>query len=328
MILDLNLDNMYPYLLWIPYSYLTAIGPLIFLYTRSLLEKQFKISNRETLIFLPLVIELILQVAQIVYSITNNVTYYNTASDPIVTIGIYSASILSIFYYFNRSLKTINSHERWAKRNFSNLKEVTLSWLYKLLSYYRILWLIWIPFAAIFLLFFRFQIQNFALVLIIYFLMLIITYLTYWIGIEGIRRIDLVFLHSKDYPSSEGKTYSNIKDHEIKSHIANIEQLMVKDQLYLSENLSLRDLAHQLGIDSNQLSYVLNSHLKKNFYEYINGYRIEAVKNKLIQAKYKHFTILAIALESGFSSKTSFNRVFKQMTGMTPSQYQKESNLK
>ena len=199
-----------------------------------------------------------------------------------------------------------------------------MSWLHKLLSNYRVLWLLWIPFVTVFLVFFRLQIQNFTLVLIIYALMLGITYLTYWIGIEGLRRIDPVFFHFKDSLPNKSKTYENISNHEIKSRVDTILQLMVRDQPYLNENLSLRDLSGQLGVDPNLLSYVLNTHIKKSFHEFINSYRVDEVKNKLGDPKYKNRTLLAIALESGFNSKTSFNRVFKQITGMTPSHYQKK----
>ena len=139
MILDLNLDNRYPQLLRIPYSYLTAIGPLILLYTRSLLEKEFKISKQELILFLPVAVEFILQVTQITYSSINNILYYNTPADGIIAVLIYVFSAASTFYYSNRSLKTIRSHEKWVERNFSNSKGLTLAWLYKLLSYYRIL---------------------------------------------------------------------------------------------------------------------------------------------------------------------------------------------
>ena len=123
MILDLNLDNKYPNLLWIPYSYLTAIGPLIFLYTKSLLQKQSKVSKQEIMLFLPLAIELILQIIQIIYSGSRDIVYYNTPTDFVVTIIIYIASAISVFFYSRRSLKIINSHEKWAERNFSNLKD-------------------------------------------------------------------------------------------------------------------------------------------------------------------------------------------------------------
>jgi len=328
MLLDLNLDNIYPHLLSVPYSHLTAIGPLLLLYTRSLLENQFILTKREALLFAPLTIEWLLQLLQIGYSMSHNIAYYNTPFDPTVSIVIYVCSAISVFYYLKRSLTIIDSHELWVKRNFSNLAKVTLSWLQKLLLYYRVLWLLWIPFAAVFLIFFRLQIQYFALILLIYLLMLAITYLTYWIGIEGVRKMDLPVLNSKSDPSIDNKTYSNIDEHQIVNHINSIRELMTVDRLYLNENLSLRDLADRLAIDPNQLSYILNTHLHKNFYEFINWYRVEEVKYKLSQPTHKHLTILGIALESGFNSKTSFNRVFKQLTGLTPSQYQKQSDGK
>jgi len=326
MILDLNLDNRYPHLLWIPYSYLTAIGPLIYLYTKSLLAKEFKISNQEMIVFLPVAIELILQIFQIAFSSISHNIYYNAPSGSITTIVIYISGAISTFYYSHRSLKMIHSHEKWVEGNFSNLKGLTLSWLYRLLSYYRILWFLWIPFAVIFLVFFRLQIQRFIFILTLYGLMLGITYLTYWIGIEGLRRTGLMIFQVKESLENNSKTYDNIQDHKIKGHIASIRQLMTMDRLFLNENLSLRDLSARLAIDLNLQSYILNTHLEKSFYEFINLYRVEEVKYKLGQSKYKNYTLLAIALESGFNSKTSFNRVFKQMTGMTPSQYQRKIN--
>ena len=103
MILDLNLDNQYPFSLWIPYSYLTAVGPLIFLYTKSLLNKQFRLTKVEIMLFLPVILEVVVQVAQIIYSSINDVIYYNTPTDFILSTGIYIASAISIFFYSRRS---------------------------------------------------------------------------------------------------------------------------------------------------------------------------------------------------------------------------------
>ncbi|TRX50645.1 AraC family transcriptional regulator [Fulvivirga sp. M361] len=323
MLLDLNLDNMYPFLLWVPYSGLTAIGPFIFLYTKSLTTENFTISKKEWILFIPFTIELILQVFQITYSILNNSLYYNAPSDLIITAAIYAFATGSIFHYLRLSLQKINEHEKWALKNFSDLKEVTLAWLHRLITYYRIFWIFWIPFVAIFLLIFRFQLQYFALILIIYLLLLIITYLTYWIGIEGISRMNLVFLRQKTVPV-ESKSYANLSTQKIKLYIQKFESLMKDEELFLNESLNLREFSNQAEADPNLVSYILNTHLGKNFYEFINFYRIEEVKKKLNDPKYKHLTILALALQSGFNSKTSFNRIFKQTTGLTPSQFQKK----
>ncbi len=320
MLLDLNLDNMYPFLLWLPYSYLTAIGPLIFFYTKSLTENGFKISSKVLMHFVPVIIEWLLQVVQIIYSVKQDVIYYNTPTDFIISPVIYISAAISIFYYLKRSLAIIKNHEIWVLKNFSNVKEVTLAWLYKLIAYYRILWMLWIPVVIIFLLLFRFQLQYLGLVIIIYGLILSITYLTYWIGLEGLRRTNFIYVTRRDLPS-ENKSYTNLSEKEIKSHIAKVKQLMNDEKLYLNEHLNLRDFADKAAADPNLISYILNTHLHKNFYEFVNSYRIEEVKKKMNDPKYAHLKLMAIAYECGFNSKATFNRVFLKMEGVSPTAY-------
>lgn len=90
---------------------------------------------------------------------------------------------------------------------------------------------------------------------------------------------------------------------------------------YLNANLSLRSLANELEIHPNQLSWVLNDSLGKNFNEFVNQYRIEHFKSLAHDKSYAHYTIMGLALESGFNSKTVFNTYFKKSTGLTPKQY-------
>ncbi|MDN5214889.1 helix-turn-helix domain-containing protein [Fulvivirgaceae bacterium BMA12] len=320
MLLDLNLDNMYPFLLWLPYSYLTAIGPLIFFYTKSRTENRFKISSKAWIHFVPVIIEWLLQVVQIIFSVKQDVIYYNTPTDFIISPIIYISAAISIFYYLKRSLAVIKNHEIWVLKNFSNVKEVTLAWLYKLIAYYRILWMLWIPVVIIFLLLFRFQLQYLGLVIIIYGLILSITYLTYWIGLEGLRRTNFIYITRRRLPS-ENKSYTNLSEKEIKSHIAKVKQLMNDEKLYLNEHLNLRDFADKAAADPNLISYILNTHLHKNFYEFVNSYRIEEVKKKMNDPKYAHLKLMAIAYECGFNSKATFNRVFLKMEGVSPTAY-------
>ncbi len=98
---------------------------------------------------------------------------------------------------------------------------------------------------------------------------------------------------------------------------------MVKDKPYRDRELTIFDLSDQLKIPRHFLSEVINEHLGKNFYTLVNEYRIEEVKIEWWILHYKHLTILAIAYDAGFNSKSSFNTIFKQKTGMTPSEYLK-----
>lgn len=105
---------------------------------------------------------------------------------------------------------------------------------------------------------------------------------------------------------------------------AELLSLMEQDRPYLDENLTLGDLASKIDITDKRLSELLNKHLGTNFYDFVNQYRVEAFKKKIIDDSYSQFTILGLAYECGFKSKTSFNRIFKQSTGMSPSAYKKQ----
>jgi adenylate cyclase len=92
---------------------------------------------------------------------------------------------------------------------------------------------------------------------------------------------------------------------------------------YLKPELSLRSLAQELDIHPNQLSWLLNQYIGKNFNEFINHYRVELFKSISKKPKNAHLTIEGLAYECGFNSKTVFNTYFKQETGLTPSQFLK-----
>ncbi|MEL6538364.1 MAG: helix-turn-helix domain-containing protein [Bacteroidota bacterium] len=96
-----------------------------------------------------------------------------------------------------------------------------------------------------------------------------------------------------------------------------------QEKPYLDPTLSLRSLAHQVEIHPNQLSWLLNEHLKQNFNEFINRHRIEYFKQLVVDPTNGHISLVGLAFESGFNSKTVFNTAFKKQEGMTPKAYQK-----
>lgn len=322
MVLDTNLDTFFPPMLWIPYSGLTAIGPIIFFYTQTLADAGYRISKREWRHLIPVAVEVVLQGIMIVQAITHDEMFYNTPFYFYFTPLIYLVTTISIVYYLRRSLQIIRNHELWALKNFSNLKEITLRWLQKLIVYYRVLWIVWVPFIAMFLLFFRFQLMYLVVVLALYGLMLILTYLTFWIGLENLAHVDLLSWKPSE-EKTENKNFSRLSASEIRECISAITDLMTVGKIYRNENLNLREVASLIKVDPNLVSYVLNNHLHKNFHDFVNQYRIEEVKSRLNDPTYNHLTVLGIGLESGFNSKTTFNRVFRQVTGMTPSEFQR-----
>ncbi len=111
---------------------------------------------------------------------------------------------------------------------------------------------------------------------------------------------------------------------ELQDHKDRLLQFMAEEKPYLDADLSLRSLAEQLDIAPNYLSQLLNEGLSQNFSEFVNSYRLQTFKTKVTDPRNHQLTILALAYDSGFNSKTVFNTFFKKMEGKTPSVYWKE----
>jgi len=90
---------------------------------------------------------------------------------------------------------------------------------------------------------------------------------------------------------------------------------------YLNPDLTLAHLATEIGISSHILSQVINEQFNLNFFDFVNQYRVEEFKKRIVSAEYENYSLLGIALDCGFNSKSTFNRIFKKATGFTPSRY-------
>ncbi len=103
--------------------------------------------------------------------------------------------------------------------------------------------------------------------------------------------------------------------------LSNLTDYMKKNESFRNDELRLSDLAEETGFASNTISMVLNIHQQENFYQFVNRYRIEAAKKALSETERSSESILDIAYDSGFRSKSTFNTVFRELTGKTPSQF-------
>ncbi len=110
---------------------------------------------------------------------------------------------------------------------------------------------------------------------------------------------------------------------EIKKYRTELEQIMIDYKLYLNPDLSLKDLASYLELPANYVSQLLNLGFQKNFSEYVNTFRVNEFKERVLQEENKGLTIMAVAYDSGFNSKTVFNTFFKKIEGITPNAYLK-----
>ena len=117
---------------------------------------------------------------------------------------------------------------------------------------------------------------------------------------------------------------SGISSDHSKSLFDEIQILIESEELFLNEELRISDISKKLNISVNIVSQALNENSGKNFYQFINEYRVNSVIKKFKSERFKNYSILRIALESGFNSKSVFNRAFKQIAGENPRTYRKK----
>jgi AraC-like DNA-binding protein len=118
---------------------------------------------------------------------------------------------------------------------------------------------------------------------------------------------------------------STLSSQRAERYLKKLLELMESERLYTDCDLSLQKVAARLSIAPHHLSQIVNERLNQSFSDFINFYRVEEVKKNLLDPSKKHYSILALAENSGFNSKSSFNSVFKKHTNSTPSEFRENS---
>jgi AraC-like DNA-binding protein len=139
--------------------------------------------------------------------------------------------------------------------------------------------------------------------------------LIYWLGIKGYL---VSQTRSENGKSKKLPFQDKILGEEV---MIRLRKVMKEEKLWINPSLNLSMLAQHTGIPSKTISAVLNQHLNKSFNEFINGYRIDAIKARLLSAADKNLTIAGLAYECGFNSQPTFQRAFKSIQGESPSEF-------
>lgn len=228
--------------------------------------------------------------------------------------------------YAYLSYKMTVRHKKYIDDQFSYHEKINLNWLKKLIPAMTILWLI-VIFSKIF---FSASISDTG----DYIIYSSVTLFVFFLGHYGIRQTTVfseVKLEDTTYeqPGFPPKTRykkSGLKKEQVLIIKEKLNYLMDTEKIFLNNELTLDILAKEIGISPNYLSQVINEYFSKNFYDFINFYRIEDFKKKTTDSKFKDYSILAIAYECGFNSKSAFYNVFKKEVGVKPGEYLKKVN--
>ena len=216
------------------------------------------------------------------------------------------AIVLCGLFYVGWSLILLKKHRNNIRDQFSDLEKVNLQWLRILTFGLGGIWVL--------VIFFRSDLLTLTGVVIFVFLT----------GFFGVRQA-VIFTPGQSPTDSEAqkKKYpkSGLTDEAAEALHQKLIQLMMEEAPYKKSDLSINDLSSKLGVHPNYLSQIINQKEKRNFYDFVNAYRFEAFKQLIAMQKNQQYTLLSLAYDCGFSSKSSFNRYFKKVTGQTPSEY-------
>ncbi|MCI4671387.1 MAG: helix-turn-helix domain-containing protein [Bacteroidia bacterium] len=220
--------------------------------------------------------------------------------------------ILGLIWFLNKLVK----YRKGLKQGFSYIEKLRLDWIFNFTLLYLFICLI----ALFGFLIANFQLFPIDIPAVFVGINMVLTLGIFYFTFHGIRHYVMTELPEV---KAEDAPVEIREEKEKDQRYAEILKLFEEEKLYLEPKLSVADLSARMKIPPHQLSALINDESGNAFYDFVNEYRVEHLKKMLHMPEKKHLTILALGLESGFNSKASLNRVFKQHTGKTPSQFQK-----
>lgn len=307
-----------PHLVFTSYPLLFVMAPLFYLYVKRYLQQplgtnwQLFAHFALALVVLVCMLPFYLQSAQSKLDFLQAIADNAFQSLPPAQFVIMFLQIGQLLLYAAWSYRLIKQQEEMVPHYRNNGNVPKIQWLKKATIAFLTFSLFYGGITLILLL------QNQYRVEIDYLVLLLLSLLIFAIGYVALSQPKLFAEGLR-----KGRSQTQLTPASADSLQQRLSLLMETEKPFLQDDLKIGDLADQLGLPVHHLSELLNDQLHTNFADYINQYRIDAAKALLTNPAHQSTKILTIAFEAGFSNKATFNRVFKQSTGLTPSAFRK-----
>ncbi|MFK8010057.1 MAG: helix-turn-helix domain-containing protein [Saprospiraceae bacterium] len=330
------------YKLWIyPVSFFPLIAPATYFSIQFIIKRNYKIKRWEYALYLPFIMSITHQLFTTYYysGPVNNVSETHFMINFRIELMLEMLTAVVFLLVFIKVIFQIKKYEDELKNQLSYLDDRSLQWIINTIIFGCILTTIWS--ITIYLEFLYGPLHDPGPVVptgqekIVW---IGASVLVYWISYGLIIRPEIfnsyyqnVHLIKQNHDlaiqntnEDHLETISKLSDKTNEYH-KQIVYLISEKALYRNPDFNMDQLAKEINLSKGYLSQIINVIEKKNFFEFVNDYRIADVKEKLANKSFDHFSIVAIAMESGFKSKSSFYNVFKKATGITPSEFRKKA---
>ena len=325
-----GLLGRFPRLLFVESLAVFLYGPLLYFYVVALTSRRpWQVSWREWLHFVPFLVALALLIPYMRMADSTLVDMIYSNADVTGELGRWAIGKpivdflprLLIGAYLLLGFHRLAQHGRHIREQYSLIEHISLNWLRNLLLAIGALWILYVVALA-------FgghgPVENF--------LNIAIVAVVYALGYMGMRQ-PAIFTQREsstveaENTDAERPKYerSALDEESSKMLFDELQSLMASEHPYLNHGLTLAQLAENLGISSNYLSQIINQQTGHSFFDYINSHRVDSAKLVLTDPSRARLSILTIAMDAGFNSKSAFYAAFKRHAGITPSQYRQRS---
>lgn len=299
-------------------------GPLVFWYVAFTTAQKSKFTKTDILHIIPFFLLVIYKLPSFfLKSAAWKVEFFKTNILGTRDLEFYLLNIIifiQVGFYLVYALRSYRSFKKSLSDTFSNYEGVDLKWLFIMLISGIVIWSFFLFMFVLALFGFNSATANAVNAL----------FLAGWVFFFGFTALTVPF-HKREVlekVSTVSEKKENAENIDDLISIANeIDELMIKEKPYLDPDLTIVSLSEKTGLPHYLISKAINRVKECNFHTYINKYRVEEVKKLLADPENsRKFTLLALALDSGFKSKSAFNDIFKKFTGLTPTEFKKENS--
>ena len=306
----------------LPFFMVMPIGPLIYFYVQSVSNSDFQLRKKERLQFLPVLLDWGAPLIIWTFFAGFFLGLWPRQDGPWwgAVMNEYNTYVdiprwISTTAYLFLTARFLHRQHRTATNSVTNEQRDTMRWLRQFVRAFLVFQCIWLLHLVPYIIpAFRGPMLDLFGWYPIY---IPLAVLIYWLGFKG-------YLHTRTdtaINTAPKPIGSELAEETISQVTQLLTNAMTTERLFLDPELTVEKVGQHTGLPPKTISAVLNQHLRKNFNSFINEYRVEEIKLRLPNPAYEHLTLTGIAFECGFNSQATFQRAFKQQTGMSPGEF-------